>query len=128
MRPAPTRCPICQSELEVTRLHCLSCDTSIAGHFASGHFANLTPEQISFVLTFVRCEGKINRMEQELDLSYPTIRNRLHEVIRSLGYEPGKDEAVAEMTQEERNKILEDLQAGMITAEEATRLLRGEEE
>ena len=130
MRPAPTRCPICQSELEVTRLHCQSCDTSIEGHFASGHFANLTPEQVSFVFTFVRCEGKINRMEQELELSYPTIRNRLHEVIRALGYEPGKDEPVesVEMTQEQRNTILENLQAGKITAEEATRLLRGEEE
>jgi hypothetical protein len=128
MRSAPTRCPICQSELEVTRLHCVSCDTSIEGHFASGHFANLTPEQVTFIFTFVRCEGKINRMEQELEVSYPTIRNRLHEVIRALGYEPGKDEPVVEMTQEQRNAILEDLQAGKITAEEATRLLRGEEE
>ena len=128
MRPAPTRCPICQSELEVTRLHCLACDTSIEGHFASGHFANLTPEQVSFVFTFVRCEGKINRMEQELELSYPTIRNRLHEVIRALGYEPGKDEPVIEITQEQRNTILEDLSAGKIDAEAATRLLRGEEE
>lgn len=128
MRPAPTRCPICQSELEVTRLHCVSCDTSIEGHFASGHFANLTPEQVSFVFTFVRCEGKINRMEQELALSYPTIRNRLHEVIRALGYEPGKDEPVVEITQERRNSILEDLSAGKIDAEAATRLLRGEEE
>jgi hypothetical protein len=127
MRPAPTRCPICQSELEVVRLHCQSCDTSIEGHFASGHFANLTPEQVSFVFTFVRCEGKINRMEQELNLSYPTIRNRLNEVIRALGYEPGKDEAV-EITQERRNSILADLSAGKISAEDATRLLRGEEE
>jgi len=127
MRPAPTRCPICQSELEVTRLHCLACDTALEGHFISGQFANLSAEQVNFVLTFVRCEGKINRMEQELNLSYPTIRNRLHEVIRALGYEPGKEES-AEMTQEQRNAILEDLQAGKITAEEATRLLRGEEE
>jgi hypothetical protein len=108
----------------------MSCDTAIEGHFVSGQFANLTPEQVSFVFTFVRCEGKINRVEDELNLSYPTIRNRLHEVIRALGYEPGKDEPVetVEMTQEDRNKILEDLQAGKITAEEATRLLRGEEE
>jgi hypothetical protein len=75
----------------------------------------------------VRCEGKINRMEQELGVSYPTIRNRLNEVIRALGYEPGREEPV-EITQERRNSILEDLSAGKITAEEATRLLRGEEE
>mgnify|MGYP003473339741 FL=1 len=127
MRPAPTRCPICQSELSVVRLHCSSCDTSIEGNFASGQFANLSPEQLDFVFTFVRCEGKINRMEQELGLSYPTIRNRLHETIRALGYEPGKDDSV-EITQERRNGILEDLSVGKFSAEEATRLLRGEEE
>jgi hypothetical protein len=127
MRPAPARCPICQSELTVVRLHCSSCDTSIEGNFSAGQFSNLTPEQLEFIFTFVRCEGKINRMEQELGVSYPTIRNRLNEVIRKLGYEPGREEPV-EITQERRNGILEDLSAGKITAEEATRLLRGEEE
>ena len=127
MYSAPTRCPICQSELEVTRLHCPSCDTSIEGHFVSSHFANLSREQLEFMITFVRCEGKINRMEEEIGLSYPTIRNRLHELIRALGFEPGRDESV-ELSQERRNKILEDLSAGRIDAEEATRLLRGEEE
>lgn len=127
MRPAPARCPICQSELTVVRLHCSSCDTSIEGNFSAGQFSNLTAEQLEFIFTFVRCEGKINRMEQELGVSYPTIRNRLNEVIRALGYEPGREEPV-EITQERRNSILEDLSAGKITAEEATRLLRGEEE
>lgn len=127
MRSAPTLCPICQSELEVVRLHCASCDTSLEGHFAMGQFSNLSQEQMEFVFTFVRCEGKINRMEQELGLSYPTIRNRLHEVIRALGYEPGKDEVV-EVSPDRRSAILADLEAGKISAEEAMRILRGEEE
>jgi len=126
MRPAPTRCPICQSELTVARLHCSSCDTSIEGQFAAGHFSNLTPEQMQFVFTFVRCEGKINRMEQELGVSYPTIRNRLHEVIRALGFEPGKEEST-EIGDEKRRAILEDLDAGKISADAAMRILRGEE-
>lgn len=126
MRPAPTICPICQSELEVARLHCSSCDTSIEGHFAMGQFSNLTPDQLEFVFTFVRCEGKINRMEQELGLSYPTIRNRLHEVIRALGYEPGKDESL-EVNAEIRSGAIADLEAGKITADQAMRILRGEE-
>ena len=126
MRPAPTICPICQSELEVVRLHCSSCDTSLEGHFAMGQFSNLTPDQLEFVFTFVRCEGKINRMEQELELSYPTIRNRLHEVIRALGYEPGKDESV-EINAEIRSSAIADLEAGKITADQAMRILRGEE-
>ena len=126
MRPAPTICPICQSELEVARLHCNSCDTSIEGHFAMGQFSNLTPDQLEFVFTFVRCEGKINRMEQELSLSYPTIRNRLHEVIRALGYEPGRDES-AEVNAEIRSSAIADLEAGKITADQAMRILRGKE-
>jgi hypothetical protein len=70
----------------------------------------------------VRNEGKITRMEEEFGLSYPTIRSRLHEVIRSLGYEPGKESAAA-LTEEERRKILEDLDKGKITSEEAMRML-----
>ena len=126
MYAAPTRCPVCRSELTVARLHCPSCDTSIEGQFTGGPFAHLTAEHLDFIVTFVRCEGKINRMEQELGLSYPTIRNRLHEVIRALGFEPGRDE-VYEVSAETRNNILEDLEAGKISADDAMRLLRGEE-
>jgi len=127
MHPAPTRCPVCQSELTVSRLHCPSCDTSIEGRFTGGPFAHLTAEHLDFIVTFVRCEGKINRMEQELELSYPTIRNRLHEVIRALGFEPGKEELV-DVSAEKRNAVLEELEAGRISADEAMRMLRGEEE
>lgn len=129
MNPVLTQCPVCKGELTVTRLHCPSCDTSIEGRFVAGYFAYLTPEQLKFIETFVRCEGKINRMEDELGLSYPTIRNRLHEVIRAMGYEPGKDE-LAETTsisEERRRQVLEDLDAGKITAEQAMRILSGEE-
>jgi hypothetical protein len=114
--------------LTVTRLQCFTCDTTIEGRFASGQFASLSPEQVEFIITFVRCEGKINRMEQEVGLSYPTIRNRLLEVIRALGFEPGKEEAPAEITEDRRRVILDDLNAGKITAEAAMRMLRGEEE
>jgi len=127
MHPAPTRCPVCSSELHVSRLHCSSCDTTIEGRFIGGPFAHLTTDHLDFILTFVRNEGKINRMEQDLGLSYPTIRNRLHEVIRALGFEPGKEEFV-DISAEKRNAVLEELEAGKISADEAMRILRGEEE
>ena len=87
-----SQCPVCESDLVVTRLHCRNCDTNIEGHFFSGPFTQLAREQLAFVETFVRCEGKLNRMEGKLGLSYPTIRNRLHEVIHALGCEPGGEE------------------------------------
>ena len=124
MNPIPTRCPLCGGELTVTRIYCRDCDTTYEGRFSSGPFSNLTQEQVNFIITFVRCEGKITRMEDEIGLSYPTIRNRLHEVIRSLGFEPGGGDEPGGLSDQERQAILEDLDAGKISADEAMRLLR----
>ncbi len=123
MNALPTRCPLCGGEITVTRIHCQECDTTIEGRFAGGPFSQLTPEQLNFLEIFIRCEGKISRMEEEIKLSYPTIRNRLHEVIRALGYEPGGEEP-AGLSPDERQGILEDLNLGRITAETAMRLLQ----
>ena len=120
----PTKCPLCGGEIAVTRIHCRDCDSTIEGRFTAGPFSLLTAEQLEFVETFVRCEGKISRMETEVGLSYPTIRNRLHQVIRALGYEPGGAEGVAGLSLEERQRILEDLDKGLISAEEAMQLLQ----
>jgi hypothetical protein len=109
-----------------TELECRHCDTKIKGRFYTGPFAGLTIEQIDFIEMFVRNEGKITRMQAEMDLSYPTIRNRLHEVIRALGYEPGADETSLP-NEEERRQILENLENGEINYEEAMRLLKESE-
>src|SRR3712207_667658 len=88
MHPMPGRCPVCHEELMVTQLHCRVCDTTISGHFSAGaaasiaeeklpalqSFTRLTPEQLGFVETFVKNEGKITRVEEELGLSYPAVR------------------------------------------------------
>ncbi len=125
MNNALTRCPVCQNELTITRLHCEACDTTLEGRFVGGPFDHLTRDQLEFVLTFIRCEGKLNRVETELGLSYPTLRNRLHEIIRTLGYEPGKEES-PDVSEDRRRQILEDLDAGRLTADAAMRILRGE--
>jgi hypothetical protein len=126
VKTALSKCPVCDGELTVTRLHCDTCDTAIEGRFANGAFAGLAPEQLDFIETFVRVEGRMNRMAEEMGLSYPTLRNRLQEVIRALGYEPGKEET-PEITDEKRRSVLEELDAGKISAEDAMRLLNGEE-
>jgi len=123
MNILPTRCPLCGGEITVTRLYCRDCDTIIEGRFSAGPFSQLTQEQIDFIEIFVRNEGKIKRMEVELGLSYPTIRNRLHEVIRAMGYEPGVVDEVG-LSEEERQQILEELDKGNLSAEEAMDLLR----
>lgn len=128
MNKSLSKCPVCGADLAVTRLYCTSCNTSIEGHFMVEHtpFGHLTPEQMQFLLTFVRCEGRLNRMEEEMKLSYPTLRNRLNEIVRALGYEPGKEDLSQPLSIEDRRQILEDLDTGKIGWEEAQARLRGE--
>ena len=124
MNPVIGSCPICHHNLEVTRLHCRHCDTSLEGHFALGRLYHLNREQLEFVETFIRCEGKITRVEQEMGLSYPAVRARLNDVIRALGYEVGETQRET-VSEEERRAILAEVAAGKIEAEEAIELLRG---
>jgi hypothetical protein len=126
MNTLPAKCPLCGGEVTVTRLYCQSCDTTIESRFIPGPFAQLTADQLSFVETFIRCEGRLNRMETELRISYPTIRNRLLEVIRALGYEPGADEGSG-VSDEVRQRVLDDLDQGRISAAEAMRILQESE-
>ena len=105
MYPIFNVCPICEHELIATQLECRQCDTKIQGRFITGPFAGLSAGQLEFVELFIRNEGKITRMQEELELSYPTIRNRLHNIIRALGYEPGEEPPG--LTDEERRRKLE---------------------
>lgn len=135
MLPLPRRCPLTGGPIVVTRFYCPDADVSVEGRFAveTPPFAQLSPDQIKFVEIFVRNEGKLNRMEDELGLSYPTIRSRLHEIIRTLGYEPGRDEPSAPppapvppaTPAPDRKAVLADLDAGTISFEDAMKLLQG---
>ena len=119
-----TICPVCEERLTATRLNCRNCDTTIEGHFELGRLGHLNQEQLSFVETFIRCEGKLSRMEKELGLSYPTLRSRLTEVIRAMGFEVGPESA--KLSDEERHQILDDLASGKLSSEEAMEMLGGE--
>lgn len=118
------QCPICRENLHVTRLHCRNCDTAIEGHFTLGRLYYLSPEQLQFVETFVRCEGKINRVEDEMGMSYPAVRSRLTEVIRALGNEVDSDRTGG-ISEETRREVLAQVSAGTLTSEQAIQLLRG---
>lgn len=127
MYPVPTLCPVCRQPLTVTRLHCQACDTAIEGRFQLGGFGQLSPEQLAFAEAFIKNEGKLNRLERELELSYPTLRARLIELIRAMGYEPGQEEPASASTpgEADRLRVLDELAAGKLSADEAIKALKG---
>ncbi len=126
MYPLPAQCPVCGDKLTVTRLNCYTCGTVIEGSFLLSRLAALTGEQMEFVETFLRCEGTIKRVERELGISYPTVRARLKDAIKAMGFEVLSDVETDALSEEERNAILDRLSKGEITSEEALALLKGE--
>lgn len=122
----PTQCPVCSGTLEITRVRCLNCETTLEGHFNQGRFANLAPQQWHFIETFIRCKGKIKDVEVALDISYPTVVARLNDVVRALGFDSAEDAAemrrVASI-EERRREIMQRLERNEISPKDAMRLL-----
>lgn len=84
MYPVPTECPVCHDDLHVSQMVCRTCGAEIRGQFEMDRLSQLIPEQRYFVEVFLLCEGKLNCVQDELGISYPTVRNRLDEIIRAL--------------------------------------------
>ena len=122
-RITPGSCPVCGARLEVRKLYCPSCDITIEGRFNMCKFCYLNQEQREFVETFIRCRGNIKEVERELGVSYPTVRNRLDAAIMALGYTVEAEEPDTRVD-EGRRKVLESLNKGEISAEDAIKILR----
>jgi hypothetical protein len=116
-----TRCPVCEDELRIVRLHCHGCGSSLEGSFTLGRLQRLSREQLRFVEVFLKCRGKIKDAEDELGLSYPTVVARLNEVVQTMGFEVSPDDAEAAAR---RQAILDDLAAGQVSASKAAERLR----
>lgn len=114
-------CPVCGAKLEVTNLHCNECDIDIKGHFELCKFCYLTKEQREFLEVFIKCRGNIKDVERELGISYPTVKNRLENVISTLGLDAASDISSQDT---KKMEILDKLDKGEISASEAIRLLK----
>jgi hypothetical protein len=129
MNVLPSECPVCHDDLIVTRLVCQSCGTQIRGEFELDRLSLLLPQQRHFVEVFLLCEGKLNCVQDELGISYPTVRSRLDELIAALS-QPVATAIFPEVHEDnadsaERQDILNRLSSGELTADQALELLDG---
>lgn len=116
------QCPICGDKLDVSRLHCRECHTSIEGSFDLCKFCQLDKEQKEFAEIFIKNRGNIKEIEKELGISYPTVKNRLDSLVSALGYSLGYNNP-APITKIDKMEILQKLDNGEISSEEAIRLM-----
>lgn len=124
MRKILETCPGCGSNLDVTQLNCPECEIVITGRFIPTRFCHLTPENLHFAELFIKLRGNIKDMERELGISYPTVRNRLNEVIRDLGFVTEDEPVEDEGERENRQEILTLLGEGKMDVNEAVERLR----
>lgn len=115
------KCPSCQGELEISRLHCLHCSVSIEGNFAPNEFSRLNNEDWHLLRIFLLHEGRIREMEGPLGLSYPTIRNRIH-TLRTKLFAEHKTEIVPKS---KATNPLDLLENGQISFSQTMEILRG---
>ncbi len=117
------KCPVCGTNLIVRSLECPACHTRIEGHFyeAKSRLFNLSEKDLKFVELFLRVRGNIKEVEKAMGVSYPTVRGILDRIIQQMGYKLKE-----ETHSVNRQEILDKLEKGEISVEEAEILLRGE--
>jgi hypothetical protein len=112
------QCPVCGSTLKATRLSCVTCGTVIESDFELSRFEQLNKEQLNFIEIFLKNRGSIKDVEREMGISYPTVRGKLNDVIKALGY------SVAEEPSPDVNEIVSKLEKGDIDIDEAIKNLK----
>lgn len=110
-------CPSCEGDLRVTRLACQSCGTNLDGSFELPVLLQLPAEDLAFIVEFVRASGSLKAMATLEGRSYPTVRNRLDQIIDRV-------EELERGVQKRRHEILDALEKGKLSSKEAERELR----
>lgn len=123
--PLITKDPVSGKKLQVTRLQNFDSGITIEGIFDLSKFNYLTTEQLYFIEVFIKNRGSIKQVEKDLDISYPTVKKMLDDVITGLGYSLDNEEQVIEEKPVDlRTKILKQVEDGLLSVEEALQKLR----
>ena len=86
----PCICPACQSVLKVKSLLCEQCGTEVSGLYELPLLTRLKLEEQDFIVRFVKCSGSLKEMAKQQNLSYPTVRNMLDDLIERIVEEEKK--------------------------------------
>jgi hypothetical protein len=68
----------------VKNLKCEVCGTEVSGLYDLPVLARLSSGDQEFILQFVKYSGSLKDMAKYLNLSYPTVRNLLDDIIGRL--------------------------------------------
>jgi len=96
---------------------CDGCGIALEGDLPASRLSLLSVDQEQFVETFLVAGGNIKEVERQLGISYPTVRKKLDEVIRALGYAPRSQ-------MKRREEVLDAVDRGEMSPKEGIQQLR----
>jgi hypothetical protein len=106
------KCNNCDGPLKISELTCPECDLTIRASVELPRLARLSSEDCQFIELFVLSGGSLKQVGKHMNLSYPTVRNRLDRVITNL-------QKLDENKRAARAKIIDLLEHGKISADAA---------
>jgi hypothetical protein len=106
------KCPDCGRSMTPVACLCDDCEIRMEGRFTVSILSQLSPEDQALIIAFVRSFGSIKKIQELLDVSYPTARSRIAELITRL------DETM-EAPDNREDLVLEKLRKGDITFKQA---------
>jgi hypothetical protein len=80
----PLDCPSCGTRLGISKMHCPGCDTEVSGDYDIPRLMRLAPRELEFAEAFSASSGSLKEMARRMEVSYPTVRNLLDEIIDKL--------------------------------------------
>ncbi len=110
-------CPACQTGLESKQLRCPCCALVLEGNFRFPRLSRLSSAHLALAEEFILASGNLKDLGAKLEISYPTLRRRLDELIADLQQLRAKDAA-------EIKTILGRMERKDISVEEGTRLIK----
>ena len=80
----PIVCPSCDHTLNVSQMKCPFCSTQVNGDYELPVLLKLSRDDQEFVLNFLLSSGSIKEMAKQAELSYPTMRNKMDDLIEKV--------------------------------------------
>ena len=78
-------CPACNTKLKAKVLQCNDCGLEMINDFELSPFDYLTKDKMDFLLVFLRNQGNMKALQDELNISYPFAKKKLEQVLSELG-------------------------------------------
>ena len=79
------QCPVCGEHLHLARLACPGCKAEFPTDEPLLAYNYLSEEDAQFLKTFLVCRGSLKDVQAQMNISYPTAKKRLEELLLRLG-------------------------------------------